>query len=301
MASEPAHRSLPFAGSLDLKRTVGPLIGPSPALGAISEREVWRASRTPEGPATIHVVPVDGGIEAAAWGEGASWALQQLPDLLGLDDDPASFKPDSGLVRDLHLRALGMRFGATRSVFEALVPTILGQKVTTKESHRSYRRLISAFGEKAPGPGDFSLPPAPEVLAGLPYFEYHPLGIERKRADLIRRVAQRAQRLEEVSTLAASDAVKRLMAFDGIGPWTAAFVMAASRGDADAVPVGDYHLPNMVAWALAREPRADDARMLELLEPYRGHRGRVIRLLKQAGVHAPKFGPRSTVRSFEQT
>ena len=101
--------------------------------------------------------------------------------------------------------------------------------------------------------------------------------------------------------MAASDAVKRLMAFDGIGPWTAAFVMAASRGDADAVPVGDYHLPNMVAWALAREPRADDARMLELLKPYRGHRGRVIRLLKQAGVHAPKFGPRSMVRSFEQT
>ena len=95
------------------------------------------------------------------------------------------------------------------------------------------------------------------------------------------------------------DAVRRLMAFEGVGPWTAAFVMAAALGDADAVPVGDYHLPNMVSWALAGEPRADDARMLELLEPYRGHRGRVVRLLKQAGVHAPKYGLRSTIRGFE--
>ena len=118
MASEPIHRRLEFAGSLDLKRTVGPLIGPSPKLGVISEREFWRVSRTPAGPATIHVVPTDGGVEAAAWGTGASWALDQLPDLLGLGDDPASFKPDNRLVRDLHLRALGMRFGATRSVFE---------------------------------------------------------------------------------------------------------------------------------------------------------------------------------------
>ncbi len=99
----------------------------------------------------------------------------------------------------------------------------------------------------------------------------------------------------------AGEAVQRMMTFPGIGPWTAAFVMAAAVGDADAVPVGDYHLPNTVAWALAREPRADDRRMLELLEPYRGHRGRVIRLLKQAGIRAPKYGPRSTIRDFERS
>jgi 3-methyladenine DNA glycosylase/8-oxoguanine DNA glycosylase len=172
--------------------------------------------------------------------------------------------------------------------------------VTTKESHRGYRRLVDTHGEPAPGPGNLRLPPSPATLAELPYFAYHPFGIERKRADIIRRVAGRADRLEEIVTMSHDDAVRRLMAFEGVGPWTTAFVMATALGDADAVPVGDYHLPNMVAWALAGEPRADDARMLELLEPYRGHRGRVIRLLKQAGVHAPKYGPRSTVRSVER-
>jgi 3-methyladenine DNA glycosylase/8-oxoguanine DNA glycosylase len=225
--------------------------------------------------------------------------LEHVPDLLGLSDDPTAFRPDHPLLHDLQLRAGGVRFGATRSVFEVLVPTILGQKVTTKESHRGYRRFVEAYGEPAPGPRDLRLPPSPAVLAELPYFEYHPLGIERKRADIIRRVAARIGRLEEIVTMNRDEAVRRLMAFEGIGPWTAAFVMAAALGDADAVPVGDFHLPNTVAWALAGESRADDARMLELLEPYRGHRGRVIRLLKQAGVHAPKYGPRSPIRSFE--
>ena len=63
-------------------------------------------------------------------------------------------------------------------------------------------------------------------------------------------------------------------------------------GDPDAVSVGDFHLPNVVAFALAGEPRADDARMLELLEPWRGHRARVIRLLEASGIQAPKYGPR---------
>jgi len=63
------------------------------------------------------------------------------------------------------------------------------------------------------------------------------------------------------------------------------------------VPVGDFHIPNTVSWALAGEPRGSDERMLELLEPFAGHRGRVIRLLKSAGFSAPKYGPRKAIRS----
>ena len=45
-------------------------------------------------------------------------------------------------------------------------------------------------------------------------------------------------------------------------------------GDPDTVVVGDYGLPALVAWNLAGERTADDARMLELLEPERPHRAR---------------------------
>ena len=69
-------------------------------------------------------------------------------------------------------------------------------------------------------------------------------------------------------------------------------------GDPDLVTVGDYHLPNVVAYALAGQARADDARMLELLEPFRPHRARVVQLLIAGGWRAPRYGPRQPIRSF---
>ena len=68
---------------------------------------------------------------------------------------------------------------------------------------------------------------------------------------------------------------------------------------ARAVPVGDFHLPSTVAYALAGEERADDARMLDLLEEFRPHRGRVVQLLNAAHVVAPKYGPRPPIRTLE--
>jgi 3-methyladenine DNA glycosylase/8-oxoguanine DNA glycosylase len=107
-----------------------------------------------------------------------------------------------------------------------------------------------------------------------------------------------ARRLEETTTMTAPDAYHRLIAVPGLGPWSAAEVALIALGDADAVSVGDYHIAHQVCWALAGRPRGDDATMLELLEPYRGHRGRVIRLLVAGGVTAPRFGPRLPLRSI---
>ena len=87
----------------------------------------------------------------------------------------------------------------------------------------------------------------------------------------------------------------RLTAVRGIGPWTAAIVERVAFGDADAVEVGDYHLPNLVAWNLAGQDRADDDRMLELLAPFAPHRGRTLRLLELGGQQAPRRGARMAV------
>ena len=64
--------------------------------------------------------------------------------------------------------------------------------------------------------------------------------------------------------------------------------------------IGDYHLPNLVAWAFAGKRKGTDELMLELLEPFRGQRGRVIRLLEVAGVGPPRRGPRFEGRSIER-
>ena len=93
----------------------------------------------------------------------------------------------------------------------------------------------------------------------------------------------------------ATSSAAKLSLVRGIGPWTIASVLGPACGDDDAVIVGDYHLPHLVAWNLAGEARADDARMLDLLEPFRGVRGRVVRLIGMAGRRAPAFGPRRRI------
>jgi 3-methyladenine DNA glycosylase/8-oxoguanine DNA glycosylase len=257
-----------------------------------------RATRTPDGPATI-ALTVDGErLHAEAWGPGADRALDGAPALAGVEDGRHGFAPANRLLADLDRRMPGLRIGRSGAVLEALIPAILEQKVTGAEARRAYRGIIARWGETAPGPFGLRILPPPEVLARLPYEAFHPMGLERRRADLIRSVALRAARFEEIVDLPLPDAYRRLTALPGLGPWTAAEVALRALGDPDAVSVGDYHIPNMVGFALAGERKATDARMLELLAPYRGQRGRVIRLLEASGIRPPARGPRMSVRSI---
>ena len=294
-------RTLAVNGPLDLRRTLAPLShGPGDTTIRLGAGRAWWATRTPDGPAAVAIVRSDGVVRAEAHGPGADRVLADIPALLALEDGGGPIPAGHPLIGELARRFPGVRIPRTGAVLESLVPAILEQKVTGAEAHHAYTGLLRSHGEPAPGPPEWRLrlPPAPATLARLPYYAYHPLGVERRRAELIRRVAARAAWFEAVAALPFPDAYARLMAVPGIGPWTAAEVGVRALGDADAVSVGDFHLPNLVAFALAREPRADDARMLELLEPYRGHRARVIRLLELSGIRAPRYGPRLSIRGI---
>jgi 3-methyladenine DNA glycosylase/8-oxoguanine DNA glycosylase len=266
----------------------------------VEGRSVWRATRTPDGPATEHLIadPAAAAVRVLAWGPGAAWTLEAAPALVGAGDDEEGFVPHHPVIRELRRRLPGLRIPRSQAVTEALVPVIIEQKFSGDEARRSYRSLVIALGEPAPGPPGHGLrvPPSPATLAATPSWAMHPFGVERKRADTIRLTCSYARRLDEATSLAAPEARRRLSAVPGIGAWTAAEVALVALGDADAVSVGDFHLPHQVCRALTGIPRGDDAAMLELLEPYRGHRGRVLRLLAAGGVQAPRFGPRMARR-----
>lgn len=347
---KPLERRFVSPLPVDLRGTLGiHRRGPDdPTLRFSRDGSAWRATRTPEGPATIRLVPVarghDGGapdnatgadatggasgaraeavgsatvIRARAWGPGAAWALEQAPELVGAEEDPAAFAAFATLVDAVGppllasalARYQGIRIGRTRRVLEALVPTIIEQKVTGDEARAAFVALVRRHGEPAPGPWDgdpgrsarpaqLRVPPSPEVLAGLPGYAYHPLGLERRRADAVRFTAARSNRVEECVDLPLADAYARLRALPLVGPWTAAEVGLRALGDPDVVSVGDFHLAHAVCWALAGEERGTDERMLELLAPYAGHRARVIRLIEAGGIRAPRRGPRMAPRSI---
>jgi 3-methyladenine DNA glycosylase/8-oxoguanine DNA glycosylase len=286
--------SLRLEGPLDLVGTLAPLAhGRGDPTIRLLSGVAWRATRTPHGPATLRIAVNGDALDVAAWGPGADWAIDAAPGLIGLEDEPEAFVPRHALLADLARRLPGLRLPRTRRVFEALLPAICEQKITGDEARAVFRAIVRRRGEPAPGPGGLLVPPRAEDLAALPYFAYHPLGLERRRSEVVIRAAGVAERLEIAH---AEEAVRVMLAMPGIGPWTAAEVTRVAHGDPDAVSIGDYHMPNLVAFALAGEARADDARMLELLEPYRGQRGRVQRLLEASGIRPPRYGPRMSPR-----
>jgi 3-methyladenine DNA glycosylase/8-oxoguanine DNA glycosylase len=265
-----------------------------------------RGTLTPDGPGTLLLrwerdpAPADAaGLTAEAWGPGASWLLARVDALTGANDRAVGFADAHPEVeRSLRLTR-GVRVGASGGLYHHLLPTILAQRITAGEAIRQWERLCRELGAPAPGPADVTrglvLPPDPASLHRRPAWWFHPLGVESKRARAITDVARHADRLWSWADERPDVAAAKLGLLPGVGPWTVGSVLGPCLGDPDAVPIGDYHFPNTVAWALAREPRADDSRMLELLGPYAGQRGRVLRALVTVAGAAPSFGPRQRV------
>ena len=284
-------------GALDVAGTLGVLkFGPrDPAFRRTPDGALWRCSRTPGGLGTLRLVGSPAEVEARAWGPGADWLLDRLPALLGAEDDPSGFDHcGNALLRDAHRLNPGLRIGRTGLVMESLVPAVLGQRVTVGEAHDAWRTLLLRYGAPAPGPAPAGMRiiPSARDWTMVPSWEWHRAGVDGKRSAAVVRAARLAARLERASVLPTPEATALLTAIPGIGVWTAAETLQRSNGDADAVTVGDLHLPNTVGWALAGRERSDDTVMLELLEPYRGHRHRVCRLLRTTNLRAPRHAPR---------
>lgn len=259
-------------------------------------RSLWWATHTPDGPGTLLVEQggastVDGGLQFRAWGPGAAWLRAQGPRVVGLSDDADAFRPPAGLVRDLWRRR-PFTLGRTDRVFDATVEAVLGQRVQGVLAYRSLRLLVATHGDVAPGPVPLRMLPRPDRLAAVPSFALHRLGIERTRADTLRRIAVEASRLDAAAAEGPDALDRRLRSIRGVGVWTSALVRTSALGDPDAVPVGDYHVCHAIVWALTGRPRGSDDEMLELLEPFRPHRGRVVALLFGEHGPAPRFGPR---------
>jgi endonuclease III len=294
----PDRIELPYP--VDLVRTIRPLVrGGGDPTTRVDGSTVRRAVRTPDGAATVEVTQRSRrGIEVIAWGPGAGHARTIAADLAGGADDPDAFPlpPDPVVAaawRD-HRDVLLTR----ADPFPVLVAAVLEQKVTGLEARRAWRAIVRRTGDPAPGDHGLTLPPHPQRLAELPSWELTKLGVVDRRAATVREVARHPRKVAALADLPLADAKAWLAKLPGVGPWTVAEVSRLALGDPDAVSVGDFHLPNIVAWHLAGEPRGTDERMLELLEPYRGQRGRVQILLEADGLTAPAFGPRHEVRQI---
>jgi endonuclease III len=285
---------------VDLRRTVFPLIrGAGDPTTRVDGPTVWRAIRTEEGPATLRLTQIDRrGIDADAWGPGAERAIEvAAPGLAGALDEPDAFVPHDELMAGVWRDHRSVVLTRT-DPFPVLVAAILEQKVQGLEARRAWRAVVTATADPAPGELGLYLPPDPERLASIPSWLLTKMGVVHRRAATLREVARHPKKIAALRDATPTAARTFLEKLPGVGPWTAGEVCRIALGDPDAISVGDYHLPHIVSWAFAGEPRGTDERMLQLLEPYRGQRGRVEVLLEASGITAPAFGPKMERRSF---
>lgn len=262
----------------------------------------WLAANTAAGVGTLSLRRRDGEVVASAWGVGAEILLDGVPALLGVGDDDSDFEPHHhAVVAELARRLPLLRLGATGRIWDLLVPSVLEQKVTGYEARRSWRELCRRFGTPAPGPAPAGMfaPPTPRAVRAIPDWEWHRAGVDGARRRALLAAATVAHRLERAAELRGVEGQELLRKVPGIGVWTAAEIAQRAWGDADAVSVGDFHIPSIVGYALLGH-KLDDDGMLEVLAPYAPHRHRVVRMIEAGGFPRPRFAPRFSPRDYRR-
>lgn len=266
---------------IDPRLVLGPLAmmrsDPTMRLG---RHEAIRATYTPEGTGVIRLTwgQQVRQLEVETAGDGAAWLMRQAPRLSGAVDDASDFAPIDNVVQRLWAQFKGDRVGATGTVWHDLAWTITQQRVHRTDAARQWRALVHAYGDAREGYERLYTPPDPERLARAAPWALRTVGIDERRATTLIAAARVAQRLHALAERPYVEVERALRTIPGVGPWTLGCLSAFTWGDPDTVIPGDSGIPSLIASTLTGARRADDATMLELLEPYRPHRYRVLRL-----------------------
>ena len=132
-------------------------------------------------------------------------------------------------------------------------------------------------------------PPTSDAIAGRGAYELHKIGFDPDQAHALLRVAAFAHGFDDLDDPAA--ARRALESIDALTPGTVERAVLDAFGDPDAVLVDDLGTARLVTRFFVGEPHADTDRALELLEPWRGQRARMVRLIQLDGDGAWGAGP----------
>ncbi len=269
------------APGVDYRLTFAPLamLAGDPTI-RLERNAMTRSTITPEGPGAIQArwQPDSGEVILTAWGDGASWLLDNGSDLLGASDDATSFAPTDPIVRRLWARFRGDRVARTGTLWHDIAWIIVQQRVHRRDAAMQWRTLVQGMGTPIDGVEGLLAPPDSARVARTHPTEFRRYGIDSQRAQALVNVAVVATRLQSFVDGPVEEARSPLISISGIGPWTVSCLSAFTWGDPDTVIVGDSGIPSLLSSTLVGERRANDERMLELLEPYRPHRYRILKL-----------------------
>jgi AraC family transcriptional regulator of adaptative response / DNA-3-methyladenine glycosylase II len=200
--------------------------------------------------------------------------VARLRRLFDLDADVeaigAHLKSDRGLA-PLIARRPGLRTPGAWDGFELAVRAILGQQVTVGAARCLAGDLVALVG--APVTSDITgheqlthvFPTAAQLAAA----DLSRLGLPRARLHAVQALARAAAADPTLFEPpgSAGDAIERLQALPGFGPWTAQYWALRALRDSDAFPAGDVAL--LRSPAMANGTRLSPKALLERAEAWR--------------------------------
>lgn len=277
-----SHEAFVAIEPFDLSATMAQqVLGHFDPTGTRSADTFRKVHLTPDGRSVTWLFTVaENGFHVRVHGRDSAAVLGEFLACFPLEDGCDAFVPGHPLLQRAVRLHGGLRLLRVPWAFDVAAGAVLQQRVRWQVAYNDFRRIAQRWGTPVSGGMAF---PAARQLAAVTVAAIEAQGIDPKRARTLHALARREAARPFLATERDPQRLRlRLRQIRGIGAWTANMIAGYAAGDPDAVPTGDLHLPSLVTWALAGEPAGSDDRMLELLEPYRGQRFRVVRLLSLA-------------------
>jgi len=224
-----------------------------PGVEEVVDGTYRRSLRLPHGPAVVELA--DGGDAvrctlALADPRDLGPAVARCRRLLDLDADPVAVGEALGEdpLLGLLVRAVpGRRSPGAVDGAELAIRAILGQGITVAAARTLAARLVAGHGTAlaAPQGGITHLFPAAVDLAAADPASLAGPAARRSALHLVA-TAIAAGQLDLEAGADRAEAVRRLVAIRGVGPWTAGYVAMRALGDPDAFLPGDVALRHAV-------------------------------------------------------
>ncbi|WP_444948865.1 DNA-3-methyladenine glycosylase 2 family protein [Micromonospora ureilytica] len=276
-----------------------------PGVEEVRDGTYHRGLRLPHGTAQVALTPADGHVAATlrlADLRDLAPAVARCRRLLDLDADPAAI--DATLAADPALAPAvaaepGIRVPRSVDAFELAVRAIIGQQVSVRSAKTTLTRLLLTHRvdhevdevdeDQIPGqPHDQQGGPergglrgflSAEELLSVPDSGFGmPLGRREALRGLARGVADGS--VDLAAGVDRGEAVRRLLALPGIGPWTANYLAMRAFGDPDVLLSSDLAVRRGAAALGLPDTQKSLDRYAERWRPWRSYA--TIRLWRAA-------------------
>ena len=225
-------------------------------------------------------IRIDGADGARLDAAARDRALDAAMRLAGARTDPrpfyAALQPDDPMS-EFARRLRGLALPQTPTPFEGLVLAILGQQISNRVARILRDLLVDTFGAAVEIGGETRRTfPSPSALASAGADALRAVKFSARKAEYICDISAQAADgrldLDAIGALPSADAVERLVALRGVGPWTAHWLLIRSYGHQDGFPAGDLAIQRNLGILYGNGSRMSESEALAASERWKPHR-----------------------------